>query len=414
MINNKIKNELIKNNIFNILSILENKYKIVIEENGDIYICLHNGLKFYLSLDDPNYLLGLPKGECYFEKECTVLASRLIDKGQTVFDIGANFGWYSCCFSNFVGKCGKVFSFEPTNITEMLYKNIKINNSYEICKINNFALGCKEEYLDIFIPKNLGEAYSSFKEHVDNNLYGESDVKRVKVSKIDNYVRENNINKIDFIKIDVEGAELSVLQGGEAFLQNNSPIIMFELEERHTKYFKYNPQDMIEFLNKLGYSVFEIDRDELLSIIEIDNFNDTKNNNFLAFKDECKKKVLGKGIKIKRRKKQGLSSKELTIEKIINLSNVAIFGTGARAIKLNKYIKSSGVETKYFVDNNTNIQGTYIDGLIVKSPYYLNDNKVEAIIITIENPMHDMEVRMQLESILNYNVKIYSFYELFK
>ena len=134
----------------NIASLIGDKgYNMVINNDGNIYIVLKNGIKFYWIPRHPHNLLDLPlRGK--FEPECTFLLSKLVKKGDVMFDVGANFGWYSCHFAQFVGKTGKVHIFEPTNAIEELKNNLALNRFKTKYVLNQIALG-QNEGIEVYL-----------------------------------------------------------------------------------------------------------------------------------------------------------------------------------------------------------------------------------------------------------------------
>lgn len=152
------------------------------------------------------------------------------------------------------------------------------------CTLNQIALGEKEEEETLFIPQKLGTAFASLREHSYNNISKMYKVS-VPIKVLDEYVNENKIEKIDFIKIDVEGAEYLVLKGAENVLKKYSPVIMLELYEFHTKCFGYSPEELINYLGDLGYRLYEIDEKEFGSVKKVNLFRNTNNYNFLALKN---------------------------------------------------------------------------------------------------------------------------------
>ena len=269
--------------IRNVASLINDRgYKVVINSDS-IYIVLKNGIKFYWIPRDPYSLLGMPlRGS--FEPECTYLVTKLVKKGNIVFDIGANFGWYSCHFAQLVGEAGKVHIFEPTNAIEELKNNLILNRFMKKCILNKVALGEKEEVKTLFIPQKLGTAFASLCEHSYSG-----DKKSVKISvpvkKLDDYVSLNRIKKIDFIKMDVEGGEYFVLKGAENVLKQYSPVVMLELQDVHTKYFGYSPKELISYLEKFEFVLYEIDEKNFGSLKKVNLFHNTRNYNFLAVKN---------------------------------------------------------------------------------------------------------------------------------
>ncbi len=282
--------------IRDIASLIADKgYDLVIDRSGNVYIILKNGIRFWWIPRDPYSLLGMPlRGN--FEPECTSLLAKLIKKGDTVFDVGANFGWYSCHFAQLVGERGKVHVFEPTNAIEDLKNNLILNEFKSRCILNQVALGEKEGKEALFIPQKLGTAFASLREHSYDNSSKTHKIS-VPIEKLDDYVLSNKIEKVDFIKMDVEGGEYLVLKGAEIVLKQYSPVIMLELHESHTKCFGYSPEELIIYLGDLGYYLYEIDENEVGSVKEVISSENTNNYNFLALKNADILKT--KGISIK-------------------------------------------------------------------------------------------------------------------
>ena len=82
--------------------------------------------------------------------------------------------------------------------------------------------------------------------------------------------------KIGFIKIDVEGHEMEVINGSRKIINNHKPILLIEIEERHSK---NRVIDTINYINKLGYNSFYLLQDELIETKYLNNFNNI--NNFI-------------------------------------------------------------------------------------------------------------------------------------
>jgi hypothetical protein len=80
---------------------------------------------------------------------------------------------------------------------------------------------------------------------------------------LDNYMAVNNIEKIDFIKCDVEGAEYFVFQGGHKTLGENKPIVFTEMLRKWAAKFGYSPNDIIAYFTNFGYKCFVSDAGKL-------------------------------------------------------------------------------------------------------------------------------------------------------
>ena len=179
-----------------------------------------------------------------FEK---ILYLRHVKKGFTVFDIGANKGYFTKIFSIIVGQSGEVHSFEPVKET---YTNL-IGNCKGIknnIKMNNCAVGKKKgEALISYDPKD------SEKAKIEKQGSRSAKLQKVYMTSIDEYIDEENIQRLDFIKIDVEGHELEVLQGMINSLKRFSPELSIEitLPEKERS-------DILSLLKDLQYDSFRV------------------------------------------------------------------------------------------------------------------------------------------------------------
>lgn len=149
-----------------------------------------------------------------FEPLQTKTFIKSVKRGNTVFDIGANNGYYTVLASKLVGKNGKVYAFEPDpQSLKLLYKNLKLNNCNNVFVIES-ALGDKKCKLTLNQDtSNPGE--SSLSHMAKNNKI------IVDVITLDQFVKNQKIKKIDLIQMDVEGSEISVLRGGIQTLQSH-------------------------------------------------------------------------------------------------------------------------------------------------------------------------------------------------
>lgn len=164
------------------------------------------------------------QGELSGEKN---LLKRLRKENLKVFfDVGANIGDYSKEVKEFFPNA-KIYSFEPVKGTfETLKKRVDAH-------VYNFGLGKKEETLTIFYGDEKNSPHSSLFEEVEKKHKKKKILsEKVKIRKLDNFIKENKIKKIDFLKIDVEGNEFSVLKGAKmALKEKRIRYIQFEFNE---------------------------------------------------------------------------------------------------------------------------------------------------------------------------------------
>ena len=224
----------------------------------------------------------------------TLAVERLIKLGDNVVDVGAAIGYFTLIFARLVGINGMVFSFEPkTDRYEVLLKNIKVNN-YSNIKTEKKAIMENNKKITFF-SRNDGIAGLRYKDDVESiqqDLDGSKHKIPVEVItvELDDYLKKIDIiEDISFIKIDVDGPELLVLQGSKSLLKNKNLKILMEWDRALSKESGCNPSDMIDILIENKFKMFypdfennkyyQVSKDELLAMPE--KINQTINMLFL-------------------------------------------------------------------------------------------------------------------------------------
>ena len=224
----------------------------------------------------------------------TLAVERLIKLGDNVVDVGAAIGYFTLIFARLVGINGMVFSFEPkTDRYEILLKNIKVNN-YSNIKTEKKAIMENNKKITFF-SRNDGIAGLRYKDDVESiqqDLDGSKHKIPVEVItvELDDYLKKIDIiEDISFIKIDVDGPELLVLQGSKSLLKNKNLKILMEWDRALSKESGCNPSDMIDILIENEFKMFypdfennkyyQVSKDELLAMPE--KINQTINMLFL-------------------------------------------------------------------------------------------------------------------------------------
>lgn len=190
-----------------------------------------------------------------FENAERLFVERLLVPGMIVLDIGAHHGFYTLLASKKVGSHGKVLAIEPSpREMRALRLNLRINRCRNVC-VDSRALGeaAGEAKLHIVIGRETG----------CNSLRkpGSEPTKdiRVHVERLDRLLKDHRIERVDFVKLDVEGAELSVLKGASDLLRLFlRPVILAEVQDIRTKPWGYPAREIVRFLVDLGYDWFDI------------------------------------------------------------------------------------------------------------------------------------------------------------
>lgn len=152
------------------------------------------------------------------------LLLHFIQAGDRVADVGAFIGTHSRAFSEAVGVEGLVYAFEPRKeIAEILLENVELS---PIKNIKVFQYGLGDEHGEFEIAEELMNSNNNFGGFSLNTLHKlTEDGTGIHLCSLD----ELNIERLDFIKIDVEGMEIDVLLGGNATISRDRPIIFAEV-----------------------------------------------------------------------------------------------------------------------------------------------------------------------------------------
>lgn len=146
--------------------------------------------------------------------------SRWVSEGSVVLDIGANFGYYSLCLASAMNGKGRIYAFEPCETTfSRLQMNIALNQLEET--IAAIPCGLSKELGHAYLDKTEGNSGAAT---LSNRINGEP----VTLDTLDNFCQSHDLDRVDVIKIDVEGSELQVIEGGHATLTHYRPVLMVE------------------------------------------------------------------------------------------------------------------------------------------------------------------------------------------
>lgn len=208
------------------------------------------------------------------------LVKKFIKSGTDSIDVGVYRGVYSYEMSKYSEK---VHSFEPNPIIfKYINKNLKkfIKNIH----LYNFALSNQNKTINLKIPirnsnsnKEIFEEYYEMGKatiHNENNFENYENFE-IQTKTIDELSFDN---KISFIKIDVEGHELEVIEGAKNTIKKDKPILLVEIEKQYTK---KEVAESINFINSLGYKSYFFNKKDLKSTTELNNLD--LFNNFIFF-----------------------------------------------------------------------------------------------------------------------------------
>jgi FkbM family methyltransferase len=210
------------------------------------------------------------------------MLSTVVPRDKIAVDIGANKGAYTYWLS---GLCSQVVAFEPNSLLANRLQAASPDN----VSVKNFALSDQAGTFTLYTPiRNRlpvdGEA--SLRRPLDGDFLEHE----VKVGVFDEFELEN----VGFMKVDVEGLELSVLKGATQFFERERPVLLMEIESRHSS--PDSVREVFDFFTHRGYAGcflrgkdlvslehFNLERDQSLDKLATGGYV----NNFFFFPEYC-------------------------------------------------------------------------------------------------------------------------------
>lgn len=205
-----------------------------------------------------------------------VWIKEFLPKNAVILDIGANVGTFLYQLENKLDH-ENIYAFEPN---KKLYRRLK--RLFPAMRIFPLALSDENTTAEFKVPVINGKMVASrgtlntdYKEKGEEKSYTE----KVKVIKLDEWAAIEHFKKLDFIKIDVEGNEMKTLKGAKQIIQQFSPTLMVEMEQRHHQTPIWDEISEVESwgydANYLNRHTFELKK--LTEEILLKNISDEKN-----------------------------------------------------------------------------------------------------------------------------------------
>lgn len=219
----------------------------------------------------------------HYERLDSAMIFALVRDGDIVLDIGGNIGYYSIALAKM--RDATIHAFEPIESTyKQLVANVYYNGVQDRVRINNFGLFDKSGELTFYVYKqDFGNASAAI-------MHEEKENEKIvcKVEQLDEYVKEQGVERIDFIKLDVEGAEIFALKGGLKSIEKHKPILFVEMLRKWAAKYGYHPNEIIGMLEQVGYiCCFACELDSALRLTRLETMTDqTQETNFFFLHKE--------------------------------------------------------------------------------------------------------------------------------
>jgi FkbM family methyltransferase len=195
---------------------------------------------------------------------------KFLAAGMTVLDVGAHHGLYTLLAAKRVGRTGRVVAFEPSaRERKRLLRHLRVNRCWNV-DVVPYALAEMVGEADLFQVEGRHDWYNSLRPpDVDERTR----TVRIEVRRLDDVLHGLEIGRVDFVKLDVEGAELDVLRGAMKLLKGEAqpvrPVILAEVQDLRTRPWGYRAREIVR-LAGIGYRWFELDSEGRLKPVSID------------------------------------------------------------------------------------------------------------------------------------------------
>lgn len=209
---------------------------------------------------------GLARWTPYVESEIRGLR-QLVVPGDVCIDVGAAAGLYTMVLAHLAGPTGRVHSIEPLPFANLrLARLVNTRQAANVCR-HSVALGAQPGIDIMHVPIGrygfvTGRSFlDRWAAGPDPNVeFADHVAVSVSVDTLDGLCVREGIERLQFIKIDVEGAELQVLEGGKQVIADSRPVMLIEIEARHTARYERTPEEVTSWLFDHGYTMHTWER----------------------------------------------------------------------------------------------------------------------------------------------------------
>jgi FkbM family methyltransferase len=184
------------------------------------------------------------------------LVKHLLSPGMVVIDAGANVGQYTLIAAVEVGIHGGVHAFEPVPKNfQRLAAHVLENGLGSTVRTNMVALWHRGETVKLSLPSDAAGNDGIYTIGIPSVV---SDSVACRAVRLDDYVAENKLDRVDFVKMDIEGAEWFALHGATAVISRWRPTMLVEINGVTCRTLGYEPQRIWELLKPYGYLMWAV------------------------------------------------------------------------------------------------------------------------------------------------------------
>lgn len=187
---------------------------------------------------------------------------QLVRPGNVCFDIGAGYGMYTFPLAELVGPAGRVFAFEPLPVPHRILRTLRDLTRLDHVIITRAAAGPRAGDQELVLPYRFGLPIHGWAHLAQGRVrpgrrisFSGTRILPTPVITVDDLCREQQVERVAFLKIDVEGFEPAVLAGAAEVLERDRPSLLLEIEDRHLDKYGRSAAEVADSLRRLGYTM---------------------------------------------------------------------------------------------------------------------------------------------------------------
>jgi FkbM family methyltransferase len=221
--------------------------RTVLPETGWIDL-ERRGFRWHLSMD--RYIDRQIATKGTFEPATTELVLKFVKPGMTVLDVGANIGYFTLLFGRQVGPSGRVWAFEPVKrYQEAIKLHLQTNRLDDTVQLLSFGLSDRT----LRVPISVDEFGASMHSASSSTTF---EIEEIDIARLDDVVREQNINKVDFIKLDIDGHEPAFVRGAQSTIRSHMPVMVLEFAQAWLDVAGEDARTLKTAIEELGYTLY--------------------------------------------------------------------------------------------------------------------------------------------------------------
>jgi FkbM family methyltransferase len=204
-----------------------------------------------------------------YEPEVQTEIRRHVKAGAIAIDVGANVGWHTLLMAARTGSTGRVYAFEPNDSTRQRLVSAVEANDLGHVTVDGRAVADLEGTSGFQAPlaghvwdgtgRLIAGPAKDRREERQTQEGQERQTMAIECTTLDAFVADRHIERLAFVKIDVEGWELSVLRGAHHVLRALRPVVVFEYDPAYVSRSGAAPEDLMQWWSDADYELFALD-----------------------------------------------------------------------------------------------------------------------------------------------------------